>query len=290
MNDPGFFSWYELITTDVDAAAAFYRDVVGWSTKVDATSAPPYALFSAGDVPTAGLIELPEQGRKMGATPRWMGYVGVLDVYATVDRIKRLGGTVYVPPTETNIGRLAVVADPYAAAFAIVDRLQVEPQLPADSGRPGRIGWRELFATDLKKEVAFYCELFGWRQADTENHLADAYVSIAAGGQIFGGAATRRPEGAPPFWLFYINVEDLDAAAERVKAGGGDASFNDVELPGGHWVAHCVDPQGAAFSLQGKRAHAAKLGWSTEWQGFSSRGRLVAPKPRRESENEESGS
>jgi uncharacterized protein len=277
--DPGFFIWYELITTDVAAAAAFYRDVVGWSTKADAASRPPYAFFTAGEVPAAGLIELPEEGRRMGATPRWMGYVGVSDVYAMADRIKRLGGSVYVPPTDTNIGRLSVVADPHAATFAIVDHLQTVPQQLADSGKPGRIGWHELFATDLNSEVAFYCELFGWRQAVTENHLADAYVSISAGGQIFGGAATRRPEGAPPFWLFYINVEDIDAAAERVKAGGGEVSFNDVALPSGYWVAHCADPQGAAFSLQGKRGHAAKVGWSTEWQGFSSRGQLVAPKP-----------
>ena len=42
-------------------------------------------------------MDLPEEARKMGATPRWMGYVGVNDVDATADRIKRLGGAVYVP-------------------------------------------------------------------------------------------------------------------------------------------------------------------------------------------------
>jgi predicted enzyme related to lactoylglutathione lyase len=283
-NDPGFFTWYELMTTDVMAAAAFYRDVVGWGTASDSTSRLPYMLFTTGDVPAAGLMELPEEGRKMGAMPRWMGYVGVRDVHAAADRIKRLGGAVYVPPTDTNIGRISVVADPHTATFGVVDRLEVTPQLPTDSGKLGHIGWHELFATDLDGEVAFYCELFGWQKAHTENHLAAAYVSLSCGGLAVGGAFKKPPKGSPPFWLFYVNVEDLDAAAERVRAGGGEALHNDEELPGGFWVTHCVDPQGAAFALQGKKAHSPKVGWSTEWQGFSSRGQLVAPKPRRKSD------
>jgi uncharacterized protein len=284
-NDPGYFAWYELVTTDVPGAAAFYRDVVGWGTKEASTSELPYTLFTAGEAPTAGLMELPEAGRKMGARPRWIGYVGVSDAHATADRIKRLGGALYVPPTDTNIGRISVVADPNSATFAVVDHLQVTAQLPVDSGKLGRIGWHELFAANLDKEVAFYCELFGWQKADTENHLADAYVTFSAGGQVIGGAFKKRPDEPVPFWLFYFNVEDLDAAAERVRAGGGRAFLNDVELPSGSWIARCSDPQGAAFALQGNKAHVSKMGWSTEWQGFSSRGQLVAPKPQAKSEN-----
>jgi predicted enzyme related to lactoylglutathione lyase len=284
-NDPGYFTWYELITTDVTAAASFYRDVVGWGTQATSTAQLSYALFTAGEVPAAGLMELPEAGRKMGAMPRWMGYVGVRDVPAAADRIKHLGGVVYVPPTDTNIGRISVVADPRTATFGVVERLQVTPQLPEDSGKLGRIGWHELFAADLNAEVAFYCELFGWQKTNTENHLADAYVSLSSGGQIIGGAFSKPPGGSPPFWLFYVNVDDLDSAVERVTAGGGQVSSNDMELPGGLWVAHCVDPQGAAFALQGKKGHVPKVGWSTEWQGFSSRGQLVVPKPKRKSEN-----
>lgn len=280
-NDPGYFTWYELITTDVTAAASFYRDVVGWNTQSVSTPTLPYELFVAGEAPAAGLMELPEQGRKMGARPRWTGYVNVRDVHVAADRIKRLGGTVYVPPTDTNIGRISVVADPQRAPFAVVDELRITPQLPADSGKLGRVGWHELFAANLGNELAFYCEMFGWQRADTNNHLADAYVSLSAGGQVIAGAFKNPLGEAEPFWFFYFNVADIDAAAERARAAGGQVSPNDEELPSGLWVAHCVDPQGAAFGLQGKKAHAAKVGWSTEWQGFSSRGQLVAPKPKR---------
>ena len=108
-NDPRYFTWYELMTTDVAAAATFYRDVVGWGTQEASTSKLPYKLFATGEVPTAGLMELPEEGRKMGARPRWMGYVGVSDVHVAVGRIRRLGGAVYVPPIDTNIGMISVV-------------------------------------------------------------------------------------------------------------------------------------------------------------------------------------
>ena len=273
------------MTTDVVAASAFYRDVVGWGTQDASTSKLPYTHFTAGETPAAGLMELPEEGRKMGATPRWMGYVAVMDVYAASDRIKRLGGMVYVPPTDTNIGRISVVADPRSVPFAIVDHLRMTPQQPTDSSKLGRIGWHELFAANLDEEAAFYCELFGWQRANTANHLADDYRLFSAGGQIIGGAFKKAPDEPVPFWLFYFNVEDLDAAAERVRAGGGLAFLNDDELPGGLWIARCVDPQGAAFALQGKQRRAPQVGWSTEWQGFSSRGQLVTPKSRRGSEN-----
>ncbi|HLI98423.1 MAG TPA: VOC family protein [Bradyrhizobium sp.] len=281
-NDPGYFAWYELITTDVASASAFYRDVVGWDMREASTSSLSYGLFTAGESPAAGLMELPDAGRKMGARPRWMGYVGVPDVRAAADRVERLGGTLYVPPTDTNIGRISVVTDPHAATFAVIDHLQITPQQPTDSGKLGRVGWQELLAADLEQEASFYCELFGWRKEDTESQQADSYLSFFAGGQVIAGAFRKRPDEPVPFWLFYFNVEDLDAAAERVTAGGGQAFLNDVALSGGLWIARCVDPQGAAFALQGKQARAPKVGWSTEWSGFSSRGQLVAPKSRRE--------
>ena len=50
-------------------------------------------------------------------------------------------------------------------------------------------------------------------------------------------------------------------------------------MPGGSWIVRCMDPQGAAFALQGKRnpdsIGAVPIGWSTEWGGFSSKGRMV---------------
>jgi len=275
----GRFAWYELMTTDMAAAKAFYAKVVGWGAQDASTSDLAYTLFTAGSASVGGLMALPDEARKMGATPRWMGYVGVDDVDATTDGLKRLGGAVYVPPTDSNIGRISVVADPQTATLALVEGLRSGQQQPAEPDELGRVGWHELHAADWGKAFAFYRELFGWQKADAEIGPMDTYQLFAAGGQAVGGMFTKLQMEPVPFWLYYFNIGDIDAAVERVKTGGGEIFEGPLELPGGSWIARCTDPQGAAFALQGKRSQDG-VGWSTEWGGFSSKGRLV-PKPPR---------
>ena len=270
----GRFVWYELITTDLAAARAFYANVVGWGAQDASTPDLAYTLFTSEGVPVAGLMDLPEDARKMGATPRWMGYVSVKDTDATADRIKRLGGAVYVPPTDSNIGRISVVADPQTATLGLVKGLKAGPMQPADLGKPGRIGWHELLAADWEKAFAFYGELFGWQKAGADIGLTGTYQLFSADGQRIGGMFTKRPEDPVPFWLYYLNIGDIDAAVERVKTAGGQVFKDPLELPGGGWIARCRDPQGAAFALQGTRSRDG-FDWSAEWGGFSSKGRLV---------------
>jgi predicted enzyme related to lactoylglutathione lyase len=277
---PGCFGWYELMTTDMAGAETFYGNVVGWGAQDASTPNLAYTLFTAGKVPLGGLMDLPEEGRKMGAWPRWMGYVEVSDVEVTANRIKRLGGAVHVPPTNTNIGLISVVADPQTATFGLVGGLKPGRQQPAESGKPRRVGWHVLFAADREPAFAFYSEIFGWRKVDAEIGQTDTYQLFSSGGLTIGGMYTKGPAAPPPYWLLYFNVEDIDAAVERVKAGGGQVFEGPDELLDGSWIARCADPQGAAFALQGKRTHDSRLGWSTEWSGFSSKGRLLAPKPR----------
>ena len=270
----GRFAWYELITADPAGARAFYTTVVGWGAQDASTSDLAYTLLTSEGVPVAGLMDLPEDARKMGATPRWMGYVSVKDTDATADRIRRLGGAVYVPPTDSNIGRIAVVADPQTATLGLVKGLKAGQQQPADLGKPGRVSWHELLAADWEKAFAFYGELFGWQKAGADIGSTGTYQLFSADGQTIGGMFTKRPEDPVPFWLYYFNIDDIDAAAERVKTAGGQVFEGPLKLPSGGWIARCRDPQGAAFALQGTRSQDG-FGWSAEWGGFSSKGRLV---------------
>lgn len=279
---PGRFAWYELLTTDVAAARAFYSNVVDWGARDASTADLAYTLFTAGNTPVSGLMALPEEARRMGATPRWMGYVGVDNADATTDRIKRLGGAVYVPPTDSNIGRISVVADPQTAILALVEGLKTGSPQPAELDQPGHVGWHELLAADWAKAFGFYAELFGWQKVETESGPLDAYQLFAAGGQTIGGMFTKRPVEPIPYWLFYFNVGDIDAAAEGVKRGGGQVFEGPFVVPEGSWIARCIDPQGAIFALQGKRSRdaiakdaASEVSWSTEWSGISSRGKLT---------------
>jgi len=279
---PGRFAWYELMTTDVTTARAFYSNVVGWSAQDASTTELPYTLFTAGNVPISGLIALPEEATQMGATPRWMGYVSVDNANATSERIKHLGGVIYVPPTDSNIGRISVVADPQTAILALVEGLKAGSQPAAGLDQPGHVGWHELLAADWAKAFGFYAALFGWQKVDTESGPVDAYQLFSADGQTIGGMFTKRPVEPIPYWLFYFNVDDIDMAAERVKRGGGQVFEGPFAVPEGSWIVRCIDPQGAVFALQGKRSRdaiakdaAPQVGWSAEWNGISSRGKLT---------------
>jgi predicted enzyme related to lactoylglutathione lyase len=283
----GRFAWYELLTTDIAAAIAFYRDVVGWDTRDASTPDMAYSLLTSSDVTVAGLMELPEEGRRMGATPRWVGYVDVDDVDATAARLTRLGGAVFVPPTDSNIGRVSIVADPQTAMLALVGGLKPD-RGPAAPHEPGQVGWHELLAADGPKAFAFYNELFGWQrtQAETDTGPMDSYQLFAAGGVTMGGIFTKFARAPVPFWLYYFNVADIARSVERVRAGGGQVAQGPLELLDGNWIVRCIDPQGAMFALQGKSSQrsveqpAVHLGWSAEWGGFASRGRVIAaPKP-----------
>lgn len=282
VDDHGRFAWYELLTTDAAAARTFYAEVVGWGAQDASTPDLAYTLFTAGKAPVCGLIDLPADARKKGATPRWMGYVDVDDVDVVARRIKRLGGAVYVPPTDTNIGRISVVADPQTAVLALATGLKSGQPQAVGPDAPGHVGWRELLADDWKKAFAYYGELFGWQKADAGSGPTGSYQLFSAGGQTIGGMFNRPAAARVPFWLYYFNVGDIDAAAERVKAGGGRIFVGPAQLPDGSWIARCADPQGAMFALQGKRNQdrigqgpGSEATWSSEWGGFSSRGRLV---------------
>jgi len=257
MNSHGHFVWYELITTDLEAAKVFYTKVIGWSARDASARGRPYTLFAAGGASVSGLMELPEDARKMGGKASWIGYVGVDDVDATAERIKRLGGAVHVPPTEVpDISRFSIFADPQTARLALFQWLRPSQEPPAELGAPGRVGWHELLAADWEQALAFYGELFGWQKADADIGEMGTYQLFSVGGQTIGGMLTKPSMIPSPFWLYYFNVADIDTAAQRVRAGGGEILDGPLELPGGSWVVQCTDPQGAIFALEGKRGRA----------------------------------
>lgn len=250
----GRFVWYELITTDVASARAFYTKVLGWGAQNVSMPTMAYTFFTAGKTLASGLTSLPEQARKTGAAPRWIGYVTVDDVDAAVDRIRRLGGAVHVPPTDVpGISRFAIVADPQMASLAVARWVKPSAQGLGDPGEPGRVGWHELLATDCDAAFDFYGQLFDWQKAEVGGDPAHPYHLFAAGGQTIGGIYARPPLIPISLWLYYFNVRDIHTAAARVTAAGGQVVEGPVEMAGGNWMARCLDPQGAMFALEGPR-------------------------------------
>jgi predicted enzyme related to lactoylglutathione lyase len=59
---------------------------------------------------------------------------------------------------------------------------------------------------------------------------------------------------APPNWLYYALVAELDKAIDRVKAGHGMLVNGPMDIPRGEKAAVCMDPQGGAFAMHWRPA------------------------------------
>ena len=97
---PNKFIWYELMTTDRDAAEAFYRAIVGWNMADAGQPRMHYTILSAGDRGMGGLMKLPDEACEKGARPGWVGYIGVPDTDAGAKRIVEAGGALHMGPDD----------------------------------------------------------------------------------------------------------------------------------------------------------------------------------------------
>ncbi len=239
----GAFVSYDLRTTDLDKAEAFYSTIVGWQVRRSGDS----RAFFAGEQRVGALVSLPERARAQGAPAHWLGHIGVEDVEALARRVVALGGQQLGPvqPTAEG-GRIATLKDPQGAVFAVSSGSQAR--------RPEAIVWHELYTTDRERAWACYAELFGWKESQTlqlEPPIGPYQLFTWAGAEQDLGAMSNmaRLPGVHTHWLFYLSVGDLDAALEKVRALGGVVLNGPMEVPGGGRVAQCEDPQGAAFAL-----------------------------------------
>ena len=262
----GRFSWYELLTTDLEGARTFYADVVGWGTQDASAPGNAYTFFRIGQTPVSGMMYLPDEVKRRGGSQCWIGYVAVDDVDASVARVRQLGGSVYLPPTDVpGVSRVAVVTDAQMTTIALVKWL-TPPEQPTAEGKLGRVGWHELLAIDREKALAFYRALFGWQSGGMEMSAGRSYQVVSVAGQAFGGMSNKPEMVKLPFWLFYFGVGDVDATVERVKARGGQILEGPLEVSGVR-IARCEDPQGAMFALMGPRRLARPVGYFERTEG-----------------------
>ena len=76
-----------------------------------------------------------------------------------------------------------------------------------------------------------------YTKADADIGTMGTYQLFSAGGQTIGGMCTKPPEVPVPFWLYYFNVADIDAAGKRVEARWPGGILNGpIEVPGGNWI------------------------------------------------------
>lgn len=249
----GRFFWHEIAARDPDAALRFYGEVVGWQAE-PAPGNAEYFLLSMGHGGIAGV-----RRTQPGEPPRWAGYVDVDDVAAVVSAASGEGAEVLMPETEVpGTIRFALLADrdglPFYVGKGLVD-CDEDPR--ADAGPLGTVCWNELVASDWQASFSFFQTLFGWEKGEAMDMGPMGTYQIYGSAGTDQGGMMNAPAGMEPGWTFYVAVDDIDAAARRVRDAGGTVVNGPHEVPGGAFALKGLDPEGAVFGLVGGRKATA---------------------------------
>jgi predicted enzyme related to lactoylglutathione lyase len=120
VNDPGTYSWSEILTRDVDGAKALGAAVFGWSYDDRDFGGSSYTVIMVGSDGVGGMAAFPPDVPE-AAPAHWLNYFAVDDADATVAKIQALGGVLTMGPMEVEgVGKFAVVADPQGATFGVI--------------------------------------------------------------------------------------------------------------------------------------------------------------------------
>jgi predicted enzyme related to lactoylglutathione lyase len=251
-NVRGRFVWHELLTPNCDGAHEFYERAVGWRRQAYDQDAS-YSMFVGPRGPLGGAVE------DRTGTPQWLPYVATTDVDATVETATGLGARVQTAPTSLpNAGRYAVLLDPQGAAFGV--HASAAARTPESAPEPGEFSWHELATSVAPEEAfAFYTKLFGWDELSRfDMGPMGTYLIFGRNGVQLGGMFDKGAAGRPgaAYWLGYISVADLEAAAERAKDARASVLVGPMDVPGGDRIAQLMDPHGAFFALHMRAAGA----------------------------------
>jgi len=120
------------------------------------------------------------------------------------------------------------------------------------SKKHGRFIWYDLMTDDPKAARDFYGQLIGWGTQEYEGG-DQPYAMWTNEGTPLGGVMEMPEEvcaaGAPPHWMAYVSVDDIEETVLKVKEAGGSVLHEATEVPGAGAFAVLADPQGAAFAV-----------------------------------------
>jgi len=115
----GTLSWHELATTDNEAAFAFYSALFGWDAieRMDMGPSGVYLIFGQNGARRGGMYIKPADYQ---GPPNWLPYANVPSADQGFTLAMEGGAKQMIAPMEVpGGGRIAAVADPTGAAFAI---------------------------------------------------------------------------------------------------------------------------------------------------------------------------
>ena len=252
------FVWYELMTNDLDKAVEFYSTVVGWDIRDSGMPGMRYMIFGKGGKDVGGMMSWFSIGSEKPT--KWAGHLHTTNVDAETAAVVADGGKQFRPPTDIpGVGRFSVVADPQGAEYLLFQPNQAEAPPRPNPADLGAVGWHELATIDWQKAWDFYSKHYGWtKDVAVDMGSMGTYQTFsqnkdAAGGGMMNLPPSPDPVVPGPFWKFYFTVEDIQAAAEKVKGKGGTILHGPAQVPGGGWIIQALDSEGGAFALTALR-------------------------------------
>ena len=244
---PGKFVWADLFTTDPVAAAKFYTGLFGWTTNLITQNGRTYTVFSNGSRPVAGLVTRPPSSTKRPS--RWIGYIAVTDVAATVKLVTKAGGQVRAEVRDfPDRGAQAIIADNEGSTIGLFqsssgDSADGEP-------KPGDWNWFELFVKQPQVATAFYRQVIAYDVApDLRTERKDDFLLSSGGLARAGVAPLPDREDAKPGWLGVVRVESIDEAVARTIKLGGEVLVAPRAAAYESRFAIIADPTGGAVGL-----------------------------------------
>jgi predicted enzyme related to lactoylglutathione lyase len=246
-NKPGSFCWFELGTTDQQAAKQFYMPLLGWTVEeFPIGPSRSYSMFRLNGQDVAAGYALNEEQLRSNVPPHWMIYVAVSDVDALAKKVTELGGKVWAGPFDaSDFGRMAVVSDPAGAMFSLWQAKQ-HPGVGA-KGAIGSFCWADLMTRDARPAQEFYSGLFGW----TFDPGDSGYLHIKNGTEYIGGIPPKEMQNqqAPPHWLLYFMVDNCENSTSKAQSLGARVLAPPMPIPNVGSFSVLQDPQGAVFAL-----------------------------------------
>lgn len=245
----GRFVWHDLMTTDLPASVKFYTELFEWSTEEgDMGAMGKYTLIKAGDATIGGFVPL---DKNQEVPPHWVGYCTIDSIEAGVSRVQVSGGKVLVNPTDIpDVGRFAVISDPTGAVLSPFQG-SGEP-IPERDGPPalGDFCWDELMTDNPQAAAAFYEGIFGWKTTEMDMGGEDKYL-VMKRGEVQAAGIMKLPVEvrAPPYWLSYVLVTDVDATTSKSEELGGTTLAPPQNIPGMGRFSIIQDPVGAVIAI-----------------------------------------
>ena len=218
---PGTFTWPELATTDQKAGVAFYRALFGWDVnEMPMGPGETYSLLPMRGKSIGAASSLRPDERQNGVPAHWNSYVTVANVDDSAKKAESLGARLFAPPFDVmDAGRMAVLQDPTGAVFCV---WQAGSSIGAQVvNGPGALSLNQLNTTDPEAAQRFYTDLFGWRFEEMQGGPRP-YYGIYRGDTVNGGMMQLPPgQPAPPHWLVYFGIDDIDDAVigEHLQPG-----------------------------------------------------------------------